>query len=263
MAWIDANGVSLRYALRGQGGPLVVLVHEMGGCLESWDPVVALLEPRARLLAYDARGAGLSEKPTGEFSLDDLVDDLAALLDGLGLSEPAVLVGCAVGAAVAMRFATRRPERTSALVALAPAMGIEPARRPATLELAEALEREGVRSRVDLRFDHSYPLAYFEGRTDRAEVRARLLHNDSRSYAQAYRMLCGMDLSADLPRIAAPTLVLAGRQDGTRPPSLVEPVARAIPQACFEVIDSGHVMHILTPVLIAEKVGKILDILTL
>ncbi len=230
----------------------------MGGCLESWDVVASLLEDETRLLAYDARGAGLSEKPVGDFSLDDLAEDLRALLDRLGLKSSVALAGCAVGAAVAIRFAARWPERVACLVALAPATGIAPERHSATLALAATLERDGVRQRIEARFDHSYPAAYFEGRTDRDEIRARLLQQDGRSYAQAYRMLCGMQLSQDLPMVAAPTLVIAGQQDGTRPPDLVAEIARSIPHSCFEVIESGHVMHVLTPAIVADKILQML-----
>jgi 3-oxoadipate enol-lactonase len=62
--WIDANGVSIHYEVAG-AGPTVVLLHEMGGTLDSWDGVAPELSRRYRTLRYDQRGAGLSEKCWG------------------------------------------------------------------------------------------------------------------------------------------------------------------------------------------------------
>jgi 3-oxoadipate enol-lactonase len=258
MSWIEANGLAIRYARCGQDGPILVLLHEMGGCLESWEPVMELLQTHAQLIVYDARGAGMSEKPVADFTIDDLADDLAGLLDGLGVTAPVTLVGCAVGAATAIRFASRWPARVAALIVLAPAVGIAPEKRAETLALIEAVEREGLRERVMARFDLSYPERFFAGRDDRLQLRARLLQQDNRAYARTYRMLYALDLAADLPRLVAPVLVLAGSADRTRPPGQVEQVARSIPDACFEVIDSGHAMHVLTPALLAEKIKKCL-----
>jgi 3-oxoadipate enol-lactonase len=258
MDWIDAGGVSLRYALRGSARRTVVLVHEAGGCLESWDGVAEALQRDVRTLTYDSRGAGLSEKPTGAVMLDDFVHDLIALLDALGITEPVTVVGCAVGAAVSIRFAARNTARTAGLVALAPATGIAAPDRAGVLALAARIESEGVRSRVLERFDHSYAADYFAGRSDRDCVRARLLHADPRSYAQLYRMLCDLDMSADLSQLAVPTLVVAGRRDRTRPPELVEAVARAIPGARFEILDTGHAMNILSPGPVAAAIRTLL-----
>ena len=62
MDWIEVNGTSLRYELSGSGDKVLVLVHEMGGTLDSWDQVMPLLSPGRRVLRHDWRGAGMSEK---------------------------------------------------------------------------------------------------------------------------------------------------------------------------------------------------------
>src|SRR5437773_12566776 len=65
MHFIEANGVGLRYELTGNGNRTLVLIHEMGGSLESWDEVAPRLAAGRRVLPYDTRGAGLSEKVRG------------------------------------------------------------------------------------------------------------------------------------------------------------------------------------------------------
>jgi pimeloyl-ACP methyl ester carboxylesterase len=59
--WLDANGISIHYQLAGEG-PSLVLLHEMGGTLDSWDGLFSALSQRFRVLRYDQRGSGLSEK---------------------------------------------------------------------------------------------------------------------------------------------------------------------------------------------------------
>lgn len=252
--WFDTGSVSLRYRLQGQGARTMVCVHEAGGCLESWDDVASALGREARVLSYDQRGAGLSEKPTAPLTLDALVGDLRALIGGVVPQASLTLVGCAVGAAVAIRYAARHPAQVAQLLLISPATGIAPTERAAALALAGRIERDGMRARVDERFDRSYATDFFTGRDDRATVRARLLHADPTRYAQYYRMLCALDMTVDLAALTTPTRVVAGRRDGTRPPAQVEQVARAIRGAHFEVIDSGHASPILTPALVVAQV---------
>jgi 3-oxoadipate enol-lactonase len=256
--WVDTGGASIRCERRGESGPLLVLLHEMGGCVESWDPMLERLGHSMRTLALDMRGAGLSEKPAGALTLDHLAADVVAVLDALGLREPVVLMGCAVGAATAVRVAVSHPARVAGLVLMSLATGVPEARRPETLALADRLEHEGVRPRVLERFDTTYPVHYFEGRSDRPGALGRLLQADPHSYAAAYRMLCLMDLTDELPKIAAPTLVLAGSGDRTRPPERLQAEAGRIPGARFGVVDSGHVMHVLTPELVIERLKDFL-----
>src|SRR5256885_11777783 len=107
MQFIEVNGVGLRYELTGSGNRTVVLIHEMGGSLESWDEVVPRLAASRRVLCYDTRGAGLSEKVRGALSIDTMVDDLAALMDALGMTGRVALAGVAVGGAIALHAPAR------------------------------------------------------------------------------------------------------------------------------------------------------------
>src|SRR5213594_3607276 len=120
MDWIEANGASLRYELSGSGSETVVLIHEVGGLIESWDDAVGVFQRSFRVLRYDQRGFGLSEK-TRVITMDGIVADLAALLDALQISGPVHLAGCAMGAAIALAFAGRHPGRAGRIVAASPA----------------------------------------------------------------------------------------------------------------------------------------------
>ena len=254
MPWMDVNGVSLRYEVSGHGQQDLVLMHEMGGCLESWDRVVPHLTQQFRVIRFDMRGAGMSEKKSTPFAMADLADDVSGLLAQLAVRGPVALAGCAVGAALALYVAARLPQRVSAVVAMAPATGLATDKKPEVLALAERFEKAGLRDRIVQRFPQSYPPHYFEDPAERLQVLGRLLSSDPHAYAAMYRMLCALDMQADLPRIGCPVLVLAGQHDTTRPPATVAKVAALIPNARFQVIDSGHVMPILTPSAVAQAI---------
>ena len=110
MPWIEANGASLRYELSGSGKDVVVLVHEAGGCLESYEDAVPGFEKDFRVLRYDQRGFGFSEK-VKELTFDMVVADLAGLLDALKITDPVYLAGCAMGGDFSVGFALKHPSR--------------------------------------------------------------------------------------------------------------------------------------------------------
>lgn len=256
--WMDVGDAALRYDLSGEGPSTLVLVHEMGGTLESWDGVLPHVRPGRTVLRYDTRGAGQSEKLRGPVSLDAMTADLNALLATLNLNGPVALAGCAVGAAIAMRFCVQHPERVSALIAMAPATGVPPDRRAATLARAADMEQLGPRGVIEDSFALSYPPEVRRDSETYRIFRARWLANDARSYASIYRMLAGATLNEELDRISCPALVLAGEHDRLRPPAMVEPLARRIQNARFAAIDSGHFMAVQTPTIVADEIGRFL-----
>jgi pimeloyl-ACP methyl ester carboxylesterase len=108
------NGVGLYYELSGSGEPLV-LVHGSWGDHHNWDPVVGSLARSYRVLVYDRRGHSRSERPAGQGSVFEDADDLAALIEELGLA-PAHVAGNSFGAVITLRAATRRPEVFRSLI---------------------------------------------------------------------------------------------------------------------------------------------------
>ncbi|HJU31509.1 MAG TPA: alpha/beta hydrolase, partial [Hyphomicrobiaceae bacterium] len=121
------------------------------------------------------------------------------------------------------------------------------------------IEAEGMAIAADESMANGYAPELRQDAARFAAFRARWLGNDPASYAAIYRMLASMDLQPELGRIACPVLVLGGSLDRVRPPALVEPVARAIPHARYEVIETGHYMAVATPELLAAAIGRFLD----
>lgn len=258
MNWIEVNGTSLRYDLQGggQGGKAstLVLVHEMGGTLDSWDNVLLGVGQVRRILRYDTRGAGLSEKINGSVTWTEMADDLKALLDAVGIEGKVAVAGIAVGAAIAVHFAVRYPQRAAALVLHGPATGVSADRRQATLDRASAAEAGGMRGIAETSIAASYPPVVRHNQEEFRKFRARWLANDPQSFAAINRMLANEDITPELGQIACPTLVTAGRHDALRPPAIIEPMARQIPGAEFLELNTGHFASIQTPGLVSQAI---------
>jgi 3-oxoadipate enol-lactonase len=259
MDFIELEGVGLRYELSGKGDRTLVLVHEMGGSLESWDDVVPQFPESRRVLRYDSRGAGMSQKVRGELGLDTMADDIAALLDHIGIAGKVALAGIAVGGAIALHFAARYPERISGVAVGSPATGIAPDRRAAVLERVAKIEAAGMAFAVEDSMRNGYPTE-LRGDIERFErFRARWLGNDPASYATVYRMLASMDMQDELTTLRCPVLVIGGSLDRVRPPALAKAVANALPNGGYTEVRTGHYMAVQTPDLLFDSIDAFLS----
>ena len=247
MPFIDANGVSLHYALAGAAGPSVVLLHELGGTLHSWDAVAPRLAARFRVLRYDQRGAGASEKVRQDFTNDTLIEDFEALAKSVGLEPPYHFVTVAAAATQALRFLEKYPDRVGALVLCNPAPGVDPARAAVLDERAAVAMREGMRASLPTTLALSYPANLGERSAYEAYL-GRYLANDPVGFGLAFRCLARTNMLLMLPQIRCATMVIAGRHDTVRPHAGTAELAKKIPGARFELIeDAGHFMPTQAP----------------
>lgn len=255
MNWITLDHVTLRYTLTGQGPRTLVLLHELGGSLESFDGLMPALEPNFRVLRYDQRGAGGSEKPRLPFSLSDHADDLAQIVAALGLAGPLLVAGVAAGAAIAVAYALAAPEAVAALALCAPALTVADDRVRYLAERSELAVRAGMAAIADASLERSYPPVMRRDPAVFAAYRARFLGNDPVGYAHANLALADVRIEDRLGELAQPCLVLAGAHDLLRPPEAVEPLAARIAHASFAVIDSGHLMPVQAPDEMARRLA--------
>jgi 3-oxoadipate enol-lactonase len=253
MDWVETNGIVLRYELSGTGQVPLLLIHELGGSLEFWDPVLPALQQAFCVLRYDLRGFGMSEK-VKSLRLGDLLGDIVGLLDALAITDPCHVAGPALGAGIALAFAAQYPARVRRLVVSSPATEVPPERRAQSLQRAEAVERGGMRVAVEQSLMRSYPERFRADRQRFEQYRRRWLANDPEGFAAINRMLTEMNLTQQYGRIACPTLVIGCTYDTIRPPHEVEAIARQIPGARYVETASGHFMPHQTPELFLETV---------
>jgi pimeloyl-ACP methyl ester carboxylesterase len=247
LPFIETNGVSFHYRLEGRdSGPTIVLLHEIGGSLDSWDGIVGGLIPKFRVFRYDQRGFGLTEKVRAQYSQDDLVGDLDALIEALGLKAPFHIVSLAASSMQALTFNNRHPDKVGSFVFCNPAPGVDPSRAAGLESVAAKAEAEGIRGILPMMLDKSYPPELSDRATYDA-YRGRYLANDPVGFALAFRMMARTNLLSALESVKAPAMVIAGNQDYIRAVSVTEGIAQKIAGARFEKIDAGHFMPTTSP----------------
>jgi 3-oxoadipate enol-lactonase len=230
-------------------------MHEAGGCMESYEDALPGLEKAFRVLRYDQRGFGFSEK-VRELTFGTVLADLAGLLDALKITAPVHVAGCAMGSDFAAGFAARYPKRVAKLAIASPNIGSNAARSAPILERAALVEREGIRAAVKASLDRSYPESLRAPDPERfRRFRSRWVCNTPASFMASARMMSAMDLTPEYAKIEAPTLVIGGIHDVQRPPEMAQRVANAIRGAKYVLADTGHFMNVETPQLFADTVA--------
>jgi 3-oxoadipate enol-lactonase len=237
------------------GAPAVVLSHSLGTRLEMWEPQAAALARRFRVVRYDLRGHGRSSVPPGPYEIADLGTDLVALLDRLAIAR-AHLVGLSLGGMLSLWTAAHHPERVGRLVVCCSSALLGPpegwAARAAEVRAAGTAAVAGavVARWFTPGFARSNPARV-------AELRAQLEATPAEGYAACCGAIERMDLRADLPRVRAPTLAIAGADDPATPPAHLALIAEGVAGGRLAVVDgAAHLASVEQPQAITRLVEE-------
>jgi 3-oxoadipate enol-lactonase / 4-carboxymuconolactone decarboxylase len=222
--------------------PALVLLNSVGSTTEMWTPVVAPLAEQFRVVRIDHRGHGASPaSPAGAAgTISDLGAEVLAVLDELGLAR-VHLAGLSLGGMTGMWLAIHHPDRIRRLALLCTSAHLPPAQ--GWLDRAATVRADGMSAIADAVVAR-WLTADLAGRDPELVERLRDMVSgiDAESYAQCCEAIAAMDLRADLARIAAPTLVIAGAQDPVATPAHGELMATGIVSARLEILDpAAHV----------------------
>jgi 3-oxoadipate enol-lactonase len=248
------SAVAVSHTVDGPAdAPVVVLSNSLGATRGMWDPQVPPLAERYRVVTYDTRGHGGSPAPAGPYSLDDLVDDLVALLDEVG-ARRAHVVGLSLGGMTAMRLAAREPERVDRLALLCTSAKTDP---QGFLDRAAAARTGGTAPLAPTVASRWLTPGYAAGHPGLvARLEGMIAAADDEGYAACCEVVAGMDLRDDLGRITAPTLVVAGADDPALPPEHQRVVAEGIAGA--ELLTVGPAAHLANLERTLEVTGALL-----
>lgn len=245
--------MNLNYELTGpRDAPVVVLSNSLGTDLSLWDEQIPALRRHFRVLRYDQRGHGASPSAPGPFTLEQLAGDVLQLMDRLGIGA-AHFAGVSLGGMTGMWLAEHAPDRIDRLALLCTSAELGP---PSMwTERAAVVRERGVEAMVD----PSLPKWFTPEFAQRAEVVEKfggmIRACDREGYAACCEAIAGMDLVDGLPRISAPTLVVAGAEDPATPPAHAERIAAGVPGARVEVLSpAAHLANAEQP----EAVNRLL-----
>jgi pimeloyl-ACP methyl ester carboxylesterase len=258
-----ATGVRLNVSQTGTGEPLV-LVMAVGGSLGFWEPLVASFAERHRVIAFDNRGLGQSERGEGRMTVASLATDAVALLDALEI-ERAHVLGWSLGSAIAQELALAHPDRVGGLVLYATwdrFDGFQRAMNRALRHPWETGDVEAALTALGLAFSPELlNSADFESMLEQFLPLFPQTEPQVRTTAEQWHACAGHDTLDRLPGIAAPTLVVAGEQDLLTPPRQGQAVAERIPGARYELLTGPGSSHALMMERAEEFIALVLGFL--
>jgi 3-oxoadipate enol-lactonase len=224
---------------------------------------VPAIRDRYRVLRFDWRCFGLSEKIHRPFGLDEVLGDVTGLLDALKIREPVSFVGGSIGGAILMQFAGRYPQRTRAVMAMIPGVGRIgiPFMPTATSSVVSTPEVQEARFTTDALLESEWP-PELRG-PDRMERylywRGMKLANDPSAWRN-FGGTVNYDHRPNFAKIQCPiTLVGATLFKDPRPPEQVQWVASQIRGAKYVEVNSSHYMAYQTPELFIPVLEKFLQ----
>jgi pimeloyl-ACP methyl ester carboxylesterase len=233
----------------------VVFVHGLGGSFHAWWAQLAACEQRGiRAVAYDQRGAGLSSKPQGPYSVEVWAQDLVRILDALEVERP-LLVGHSVGCMVAEHACVLLGDRIAGLMTIGGALRWRDEAAPVFEERVK-LARAG---RMDEIAATVLQTGLSEARRNADPVLAGLFRdliasNEPNAYADC-SAATAVGQMVEPERVACPALACCGELDPVTPPAFAEAIAAVIPGGRTTVVDgAAHWCHLEAP----EAVNDIL-----
>lgn len=242
---VTADGRSLHAEVTGEG-PTLLLIQGLGYATWGWERQVPALAEHFRVIAFDNRGAGRSDKPDSPYSIPLLADDALAAIEQLG-SKPASILGFSMGGYVALTLAHRRPEAVDALVLVATSCG-GPDASPLPEATARAWAEAGALPPPEFA-RRTMPLSFAPGWSDEHPgdfehfLAARLAHPTPAFAWRRQFAACEEFLAAgiDAEAIAQRTLVVHGTADRVLPYANAEVLVERMPRAELVRLDgAGH-----------------------
>jgi len=214
MPTVETAGARIFYEERGGGGPLV-LVPGLGAHSGIWGPFPRMFGEKMRVVTFDPRGLGRSSAGDGELSLELMAADVKEVLDAAGM-ERAALLGVSMGALVVLRLALDHPEAVSKLVLVTP--GVLRSRYSDWLFdtlrlLKDRLSPEEYTQTMGML---AFAPPFFERGYGMIKEVTKMLSPTRSEYDQIGRQLACLkdaDISSELSRIEAQTLIIAGERD--------------------------------------------------
>lgn len=232
----DLGTARIHYKDEGSGEP-IVFINSLMTDFRMWDKLLARLPAGYRIIRHDKRSHGLSSLPDGPYTMDELVDDLARLLDRLEVRD-ATVIGLSVGGLVAQGLAATRPDLVRAAVLSNTSAKIM------TKEVwearFEAVRKGGTAAIADATLARWFPPAFHQT----VEIngwRNMFLRQDPRAFLFCGNAISLTDFSESTAKLKIPVLGIGGSEDGSTPAELLKRTIDTIEGGRFHLIEgAGH-----------------------
>lgn len=252
------NGLNFKIAIEGrEGAPWVVMSNSLATNISLWDDLAASLSDRFRLFRYDQRGHGGSDAPPPPYSMDELVEDAAGLMNEAGIDR-VHFIGISMGGIAGWGLAQRYAHRLASLTVCDAAMANGPAKD--WQDRLAVLEQEGMSALVEPTLSRWFTKENLGKNTIAVQrVRQMIATTKADGFAGGVHALMSFDYSKDVERFRLPVLLVSGQHDGQRPQTMAADAARIQGARLVVIPDAGHLPNIENPEPFNKAVGAFLD----
>jgi 3-oxoadipate enol-lactonase len=253
MPEIKADGCNIHVEVEGpERAPVLMLSNSLGTNLHMWDEQVAPFTRHFRLVRYDRRGHGKSDAPKGPYSMERLGRDVLAILDHLRIDK-INWCGLSMGGMVGMWLGAQAPQRIDKLIlSNTTAYFADKAMWDARIKM---VREKGLSAIVDANMERWFTKAFRERSPQAiAGIREMFLATNIDGYIACGEAIRAMDHRPLLPKINAPSLVIAGRHDPATTLEAGEFIAQHMPNAKLAVLATAHIANMEQPKEYADTV---------
>ena len=256
---LKANGIDINYEIEGDG-PVVTFSHSLACNLGMWDEQVRALKGRYRVLRFDTRGHGQSGAPAGAYTLEQLSDDLKALLDGLGITATH-FVGLSMGGMIGQVFALKHPAMVQSLVLCDTTSRYPAAAAPIWEDRIKAVGAKGMEPMVAPTLERWFTAPFRARRRDLMErVGTMIRSTPAPGYIGCCHAIPKINVTERLRNVRCPALVIVGEEDPGTPVEMARDIHAALPAAELAILSrASHLSNLEQPEEFNRVLGGFLD----
>ncbi len=241
---VKANGIDINYEIEGEG-PWLTMSHSLACNLHMWDPQMPVLTKKFKVLRFDTRGHGQSSAPAGEYTLEQLADDLKGLLDALKIKQTHY-AGLSMGGMIAQAFALKYPGVFQSMV-----LADTTSRRPPNAgqmwgERIQNAQTKGMGALVQGTLERWFTEPYRNSRKDVMEKIGNDIRNTPvNGFVGCCHAISKVDYLDRLKEIKVPALIIVGEQDHGTPPEAARVIQQNLPRSELKIIPSAaHISNV-------------------
>jgi 3-oxoadipate enol-lactonase len=243
------NDIDVYYELHGkEGAPWLTLSHSLACSVRMWDEQIASFKDRYRILAYDTRGHGNSGAPAGDYTLEQLADDLKGLLDHLKISKTHYC-GLSMGGMIGQTFALKYPGILQTLVLADTSSRIPPEVGPLWEERIKVAQTQGMQPLVKPTLERWFTAPYRSAHPETMERIGKLIADTPvPGYVGCCRAIPKLNLTDRLKEIKVPIQIIVGADDQGTPVAMSQAIHENAPGSRLDILPAAaHLSNIEQP----------------
>jgi 3-oxoadipate enol-lactonase len=243
------NDIDVYYEIHGkEEAPWLTLSHSLACSVRMWDEQIASFKDRYRILAYDTRGHGNSGAPAGDYTLEQLADDLKGLLDHLKIAKTHYC-GLSMGGMIGQTFALKYPGILQTLVLADTSSRIPPEVGPLWEERIKVAQTQGMQPLVKPTLERWFTAPYRSAHPETMERIGKLIADTPvPGYVGCCRAIPKLNLTDRLKEIKVPIQIIVGADDQGTPVAMSQAIHENAPGSRLDILPAAaHLSNIEQP----------------